>query len=40
MLWGLRSVVRWKDPPDKNPSPSTCWLRHEYCQEEGVWLKF
>ncbi|MBI4833819.1 MAG: transposase [Planctomycetes bacterium] len=27
ILWVLRTGARWKDLPDKYPSPSTCWRR-------------
>lgn len=28
ILWVLRSGARWKDLPDRYPSPSTCWRRY------------
>ena len=39
ILWVLRSGARWKDLPDRYPSPSTCWRRLRDWEEQGVWLK-
>jgi transposase len=38
ILWVLRSGARWKDLPDKYPSPSTCWRRLRDWEEQDVWL--
>ena len=39
ILWVLRSGARWKDlPPERYPSPSTCWRRLRDWEERGVWL--
>lgn len=39
ILWVLRSGARWKDLPQRFPSPSTCWRRLRDWEEQGVWLK-
>ncbi len=39
ILWVLRSGARWKDLPEKYPSPSTCWRRLRMWEEKGIWLK-
>jgi len=39
ILWILRTGARWKDLPDKYPSPSTCWRRLKLWEQQGVWLK-
>ena len=39
ILWVLRSGARWKDLPDRYPSPSTCWRRLRAWEEQDVWLK-
>ena len=39
ILGGLRSGARWKDRPDRYPSPSTCWRRLRAWEEQDVWLK-
>lgn len=39
ILWILRTGARWKDLPDKYPSPSTCWRRLRLWEEDGTWLK-
>lgn len=39
ILWVLRSGARWKDLPERYPSPATCWRRLRDWEESGVWLK-
>jgi transposase len=39
ILWILRTGARWKDLPDKYPSPSTCWRRLRLWEEDETWLK-
>jgi len=39
ILWVLKSGARWKDLPDRYPSPATCWRRLKRWEEQGVWLK-
>ena len=39
ILWVLRSGARWKDLPERYPSPSTCWRRLRDWEARGVWLK-
>ena len=39
ILWVLRSGARWKDLPERYPSPSTCWRRLRRWEEQGIWLK-
>jgi transposase len=39
ILWILRTGARWKDLPEKYPSPSTCWRRLKMWEEQGVWEK-
>jgi transposase len=36
ILWVLRSGARWKDLPERYPSPSTCWRRLKEWTESGV----
>ena len=36
ILWVLRSGARWRDLPDRFPSPSTCWRRLTEWEAEGV----
>jgi transposase len=38
ILWVLRSGARWKDLPDRYPSPSTCWRRLRDWEEQDIWL--
>jgi len=37
ILWILRTGARWKDLPERYPSPSTCWRRLREWDEQGVW---
>jgi transposase len=37
ILWVLRTGARWKDLPERYPSPSTCWRRLRQWEDEGVW---
>ncbi len=39
ILWILRTGARWKDLPERYPSPSTCWRRLKLWEEQGVWEK-
>lgn len=39
ILWVLRSGARWKDLPERYPSPSTCWRRLRDWESQDVWLK-
>ena len=39
ILWVLRSGARWKDLPERYPSPSTCWRRLRRWEEQDIWLK-
>ena len=39
ILWVLRSGARWKDLPQRYPSPSTCWRRLRDWEEQDVWLE-
>jgi hypothetical protein len=36
ILWILKSGARWKDLPERYPSPSTCWRRLKEWTESGV----
>ena len=36
ILWIARTGARWKDLPDRYPSPSTCWRRLKEWQEQDV----
>lgn len=36
ILWVLKTGARWRDLPEGFPSPSTCWRRLVYWEEEGV----
>lgn len=38
ILWILRTGARWKDLPDRYPSPSTCWRRLKEWEEKKIWL--
>jgi transposase len=37
VVYVLRSGRRWRDLPDRFPSPVTCWRRHRDWTEAGVW---
>jgi transposase len=36
ILWILKNGARWKDLPERYPSPSTCWRRLKEWTESGV----
>ena len=36
VLWILQTGARWKDLPERYPSPSTCWRRLKEWTESGV----
>ena len=36
VLWMLTSGSRWKDLPERYPSPSTCWRRHRDWTRNGA----
>jgi transposase len=36
ILWVLRSGARWRDLPERYPSPSTCWRRLVEWEGEGI----
>lgn len=37
ILWVLTSGARWKDLPERYPSPCTCWRRLKEWSEKGIW---
>lgn len=39
ILWVLRTGAPWKDLPERYPSPSTCHLRFQEWNEQGIWPK-
>jgi transposase len=43
ILWILTSGARWKDLPERYPSPATCWRRHRdwtrSCAFEAAWAR-
>ena len=39
ILWVLRTGARWKDLPERYPSPATCWRRLQLWERQGLWLK-
>lgn len=39
ILWVLRSGARWRDLPERYPSPSTCWRRLVKWEDAGVLVK-
>ena len=38
ILWVLYTGARWKDSPERYPSPATCWRRLRDWTEAGIWL--
>jgi transposase len=38
ILWVLRTGARWRDLPDRYPSPATCWRRLGEWERQDVWL--
>lgn len=38
ILWVLYTGARWKDLPERYPSPATCWRRLKEWTEAGIWL--
>jgi transposase len=39
ILWMLHSGARWKDLPERYPSPSTCWRRLKEWMESGAFAR-
>ena len=39
ILWVLASGARWKDLPERYPSPATCWRRLREWTDSGIFLK-
>ena len=39
ILWVLRSGARWRDLPERYPSPSTCWRRLVEWEGEDVLVR-
>jgi transposase len=37
ILWVLKTGARWRDLPDRFPSPATCWRRLALYEQLGVW---
>jgi transposase len=37
IVWVLRSGARWRDLPNRFPSPATCWRRHAEWSASDVW---
>lgn len=38
ILWVLRTGARWRDLPERYPSPATCWRRLAAWEAAEVWL--
>jgi transposase len=38
ILWVLKTGARWRDLPERYPSPSTCWRRLKLWEEMDIWL--
>ena len=39
ILWIRRTGARWRDLPQRYPSPSTCWRSLKRWDEEDLWLQ-
>jgi putative transposase len=39
VLWVLLNGRRWRDLPDRFPSPATCWRRLRVWESQGIWRK-
>jgi transposase len=39
IMWVLRTGARWKDLPERYPSPATCWRYLKRWEAQKVWLK-
>jgi transposase len=37
ILWVVMNGSRWRDLPDRFPSPATCWRRLYFWESQGVW---
>lgn len=37
IVFVLRNGLRWRDLPERFPSPATCWRRHAEWTAAGVW---
>ncbi len=38
VLWVLQTGSRWKDLPERYPSPATCWRRLNEWTQAGTWV--
>ena len=38
ILWILKSGARWRDLPERFPSPATCWRRLRDWEDADIWL--
>jgi|SRR5690606_127777 len=39
ILWILQTGARWKDLPERYPSPATCWRRFKAWVEAGIFAE-
>lgn len=39
ILWVLQTGARWKDLPERYPSPATCWRRLNEWTQAGIWIE-
>ena len=39
IFWMLKNVARWKDLPEKDPSPAACWRPQKAKMEAGLLVK-